>query len=441
MIALELLERLAQPDGARLVEAVATSLGDHPVTPADVARWRRGADAALVSAAIELATARASLRGRIASADAFWCDRAGAAQASDDLSAQWKARRAAAAAAALRDADMPALDVGSTDAGPGTHRAHPLLVDYCCGVGADLAHLALALDGRAEGVDLRAERAWMAQRNARATVHAADVRTWRSDAPLAHIDPSRREESTGARRHGWDALEPGPEVIEALLAHHAGVMVKLGPGTDVPHDARPAGSELVVLSRAGTLTQAVLCTGALASPEAASARAIDSARAVLLRRGGVALETAGRSTWTSGRGDPSWPCAPSWSRIVAEPDPSLERSGLLRGAACAVGLAEVHPGLGLCTDAEGCDLAAVDRSPWWRTWDIIETVPARLEDVRARLREHGAGSVEVKVRGGVADADEWSRALRSDGGAPFTLLVHRTARTGTEALIARRRRE
>lgn len=439
MIALDLLERLAQPDGARLVDAVAKSIDDHPVTPSDVARWRKGADAALVSAAIELATARASLRGRIAAADAFWCDRAGAAQASDDLSAQWKAQRAATAAAALRDGGMPAVTSAFPDADSGSSRDRPILVDYCCGTGADLAHFALALDGKVEGADLRGERAWMARRNARTPVHVADVRTWRSRAALAHVDPSRREESSGVRRHGWDALEPGPEVLADLCAHHAGVMVKLGPGTDVPPDARPVRSELVLLSRVGSLTQAVLCTGALALLDRGTTSPTDSSRAVLLRPGEVALEIAGRSTWTSGRGDASWPCATSWNRIVAEPDPALERSGLLPIAARALGLAEVHPGLGLCTDGPGCDVQLVEQSPWWRTWEIIDVRPARLDELRARLRAQGAGPVDVKVRGGAADADAWSRALAAGQGPPLSVFVHRTGTVGTESLIARRR--
>jgi hypothetical protein len=98
----------------------------------------------------------------------------------------------------------------------------------------------------------------------------------------------------------------------------------------------------------------------------------------------------------------------------------------------------VHPGLGLCTDAPACDLAAVRQSPWWRTWDIVATMPARLDDIRTTLHEHRAGPVDVKVRGGVADADEWSRALRGDSGSSITVLVHRTPRGGAEAIIARR---
>jgi hypothetical protein len=369
------------------------------------------------------------LHGRIAAADAYWCDRAGAAQASDDLSAQWKARRAAAAAASLAaDGNAPPPE-------------KPWLVDYCCGTGADLASFALTLDGRVEGADLRPDRSWMAMRNAQAPVHVEDVRSWRSSAPLAHIDPSRRDESTGARRHGWDALEPGPDVLEDLFTHHAGVMVKLGPGTDVPPEARPVGSELVVISRSGSLTQAVLCTGALASPPAARRHASDSARAVLLRAGMPDVEIAGQRSWESGRGARDWACAASWNRIIAEPDPALERSGLLPDAARALGLAEVHPGLGLCTDASpACELAAVDASPWWRTWDVVEVAPGRIDALRSRLHAHGAGIVDVKVRGGAADADGWSRALRGVATAALTVFAHRVPGRGIEAAIARARR-
>lgn len=451
MIEAGVLERLAQPAGACLVDAVTRALADHPLTPADVARWRRDADPALVSAAIELASARASLHGRIAAADAFWCDRAGAAQASDDLSAQWKAQRAATAAAALQAQDARptmaphARDMHATPAAPheadsAARRASPLLVDYCCGIGADLAHFGVALGGRVEGADLRADRAWMARRNAGVTVHAADVRTWRSSAPLAHIDPARRDEGTGARRHGWDALEPGPDLIAELIARHDGVMVKLGPGTDVPPDARPPGSELVVISRSGSLTQAVLCTGTLASPPPPWRHTCDSARAVLLREGMPTVEIAGQRSWSSGRGAAHWPCAGGWGRIIAEPDPALERSGLLPDAARALGLAEVHPGLGLCTDAgPECNLGATDASPWWRAWDVRTCTAGRIEDVRECVRAMGAGTVEVKVRGGAANADAWSRALRGDSGSALTVFVHRVPGRGVEAVVAMRR--
>jgi len=100
----------------------------------------------------------------------------------------------------------------------------------------------------------------------------------------------------------------------------------------------------------------------------------------------------------------------------------------------------VHPGLGLCTYADtACDIAAIDASPWWRTWDVLEVMPGRLDDVRNRMCALGAGTVDVKVRGGAADADEWARQLRGDGTAAVTVFVHRVARRGIEGVIARQR--
>jgi hypothetical protein len=43
----------------------------------------------------------------------------------------------------------------------------------------------------------------------------------------------------------------------------------------------------------------------------------------------------------------------------------------------------------------------------------------------------------VKVRGGAADADTWSRALRGTGSEPFVVFVHRLGQ-GAEAVIAHR---
>lgn len=453
MIAIESLEALAHDRGAaELLEEVGRTLETRPLLPADIERWRRRAPADMVTAAVEVAMARRSLRGRIASADAFWADRAGAMQASDDASAAWKAQRGLAAALTLQASRR--IPVGDA----------PLLADYCCGTGADLAHFALALDGRVEGVDLREERAWMARRNAHAHVQVADVRSWRSMAPLAHIDPSRRDELSGSRSHSWGTLEPGPDVLGSIMDHHAGVMVKLGPGTDVPPEARPPGSELIHLSRDGALTQALLCTGVMAeaapdahpaeaqappqapppqAPPAAArsgARHRTAARAVLLRSGQAALECAGPATWSSGQGSRDWRPVSAWGSIVAEPDPSLERSGLLPVAASVLGLAEVHAGLGLCTNVtDHANADAVSRSPWWCVWDLVAVVPGRLDSVSDAVSRQRAGLVEVKVRGGAASADEWSRSLRGTGHTALTVFVHRTRGGGSEALVARRR--
>lgn len=391
MLSVDSLERLTQGEGAK---ALAEAMAWEAPGPAEVERLRRILDAATVSAALEVARARRSLRGRIAAWSSYWCDREGAAQASDDTSAAWKAER---------------------------FRGTGPTIDLCCGTGADLGAIARATTAR--GLDLRPERAWMANRNTSAMTTVADVTTTHFDERVAHIDPARRDEATARRLHGWEAMMPDGAFILSLSRRLEGLMVKLGPGVEIPVDQVPAGAELAVLSRGGRLTQAVLSTGSLA-------RHAGQRVAVLLQHG---VQIAGMPTWVPGRGDPSWRPHDAWHRFIAEPDPSLERTGLLSMAAKAEGLVERAPGLGLCTRME----PPAKVSPWFRWFERVESCPARLDHLSRRLAELHAGAVDVKVRGGAADADTWSRALRGTGSEPFVVFVHRLGQ-GAEAVIARR---
>jgi SAM-dependent methyltransferase len=391
MLSVDSLERLTHGDGA---QALAEAMTWEAPGPAQVERLRRTLDATTASAALEVAQARRSLRGRVDAWATYWCDREGAAQASDDASARWKAER-------------------FRDAAP--------IVDLCCGTGADLA--AIAGFASARGVDLRPERAWMAGRNANVPAVVGDVTTLRFDERVAHIDPARREEGSARRLHAWQAMMPDGAFILALSSRLDGLMVKLGPGVEIPADQAPAGAELAVLSRGGRLTQAVLTTGSLARHEGRRL-------AVLLQQG---IEIAGVPTWSPGRGDPAWAPCDAWHRYIAEPDASLERTGLLPVAACAEGLHERAAGLGLCTRPEPPSAP----SSWFRWFECVESGPARIDHLTRRLTALNAGEVDVKVRGGAADADTWARALRGNGTDSLVVFVHRLGQ-GAEAVIARR---
>lgn len=387
----ESLHALTEGAGA---EVLATAMPMQNPGPGDVSRLRKLVSADVAAAALEVAAARRSLRGRVEAWQTYWADREGAAQASDDASASWKAARFAGVDAAI---------------------------DLCCGTGADLRAMARVTSAR--GVDLRPERAWMAARNANAPTLSADVVKLAFDERFVHVDPARRDEVSGRRRHAWDDLAPAPSFLRSLVDRSDGVMVKLGPGVELPPTERPAGSELAFLSRGRFLTQAVLCSGALARHAGRNV-------AVLLDH---AMECAGPPTWSPTGGDANWPACGVWRRWIAEPDPSLERSGLLAAQAKVEALAERAPGLGLCTRDEAPDGA----SPWFRWFERVESGAARLDHLQRRLRELGAGEVHVKVRGAAADADAWSQALRGEGTQPFVVFVHRLGQ-GAEAVIARR---
>ena len=391
----EALAALVDGAGALLLEEVERH--QHP-GPAEVTRWRKVAPAEVVAAAMDVAAGRRSLQGRRDDWRTFWADREGAAQASDDASAAWKAHRLAS--------------------------MQEEAVDLCCGCGADLVALRRVLPS-VRGVDLREERAWMAARNAGCDTVVADATQHRCIERVVHLDPARRDESTGRRRHAWNDLTPGPGFVADLARRTEAMAVKLGPGVEIPPAERPPGSELAFLSRDGTLTQAVLLTGRAAHHPGrnTAVRLVDGS------------ETSGVASWSVQSGSPGWPPCTAWGRFVAEPDPSLERSGLLGDVAGPLELRERFAGLGLCTrDARPQGTPA---EAWFRWFERLDTLPARLPALERRLRDLGAGEVHVKVRGGVVDADGWSRALRGGGEQPLVVLVHR-AGAGAEAVIARR---
>lgn len=205
----EALVALTTDSGAALLREIEACVEPRP---ADVARWRRVCAADVVAAAMDVAAGRRSLRGRRGDWATFWADREGAAQASDDRSAAWKADRLAG--------DAP-------------------LVDLCCGCGADLVALRPVVPS-ARGVDLRGDRAWMAARNAGAVAQTADVTTHDFHERAVHIDPARRDESSGKRRHAWHDLNPGPEFIARLAGQTHALAMKLGPGVEIPPTSVPA---------------------------------------------------------------------------------------------------------------------------------------------------------------------------------------------------------
>ena len=90
MPSVEALEALTRGAGA---QALAEAMALEAPGPAEVARLRRVIDASIATAALEVAQARRSLQGRIEGWRDFWCDREGAAQASDDDAVRWKAAR------------------------------------------------------------------------------------------------------------------------------------------------------------------------------------------------------------------------------------------------------------------------------------------------------------------------------------------------------------
>jgi len=353
-------------------------------TPALVARLRRRHEAPLVAAALALVAGRAKAAGKFPAAAGLWCDPQGVEQASSAAVAAWKARRFAGAK----------------------------VVDLCCGIGGDAMALAAVAAEPPTVVDRDPVRAWMAATNAGGRAEAGEVLAWAEGRDLGealvHLDPARRDER-GGRSFDPEACDPPLSASLRLVRAARGGAIKLSPGIPLPLPGLGPDEELEFVSEEGHLVQAVVWSGT-------TVEAPGQARATRLAGGTVAtvVGTPGPVPGPErgpGRG-------PDIDALVV-PDPSLERARLLH----LTGMPELAEGLGLlaATGASPPGLA-----PFLRRYRVLERLAPREAAVRAALRRRGAAGARVRTRGRSADADRWTKAVRTgESGAELDLFLLR----------------
>lgn len=373
--------RFLAGDDAKALCADAAELVDSGIDPAGVARLRRRHPGRPTLQAIELADARRRGRGKFPGIDRLLVDRQGIEQASSEVVARWKA---------ARFAEAPVLDL-------------------CCGIGGDT--MALAARGPCTGVDLDPVRGFMAARNAGVEVRIESVESTRLDHPLVHLDPARRDESSGRRRWRLEDLSPPLDRIKGIVGQVEGAAVKLGPGLPRPFARLHDRQSISIVAEGGRLVQAVIWTGSLARERELEAVDLPSGRsfegsAGSLPVGGLerlSVEQAARSA-------------------IVTFHPAIERAELGPSVwAATVGEARIEEpsaGLGLAL----VDLDAVRDSNlgggWWRATRIHRVLPMQLESVAAAISEmradgplDGPARIEVRTRGAAIDTDAWTRRL------------------------------
>ncbi len=380
-----LWEELLRPGAAALLEALAGI----PEPDANLlGRLRRTWDAPLVALAIELTRARSKASVKFPGVPGIVADVTGVEQATSAIVAAHKAARFRA--------------IGAKG-----------VFDLCCGIGGDA--MALARVTEVTAVDIDPVRTWMAKRNAGCAGRTADVRSMPLSGATFHLDPDRRPRGTGRRRWRYEEYEPGPAVIDDLLAHSPDGAIKLGPG--VAFDSLPdlARREVEIIAEGRSLVQAVLWCGRLALHPG-------SRTATRLPEG------------ISFTGDPSRrvrAASGAFGRYLFVLDPAVERAGL-GGAACSsLPLEEAYPGLGILTGDEPVE------SPWLERFRIAVRLPWRVKTVKTWLDDHGAGLVTVRTRGHAIDAERAQRDLRGSGTERFTVFGLRLGRP-VVALITRK---
>ena len=270
------------------------------------------------------------------------------------------------------------------------------VVDLGCGIGGDLVAFARA-GLTAAGVDLDPVRVAVAEANLAAlslggavpVADAGEVDTAPFD--VAFADPARRT----ARGRTFDPADFAPpwSFVEPLLVRDA--CVKLAPG--LPHDLVPDGVEAEWVSDHREVKEAVLWSGRLATARR---------RATVIGDGGLATLTEEDDPYA---GQP--PPTGALAAFFYEPDGAVIRAGLVTAVAAGVG--------GRLLDEHIAYVVSDDpfRTPFARSYRVLEEVPFREKQLRAALRERGIGRLTIKKRGVSVVPDELRKRLSLRGDA------------------------
>jgi predicted RNA methylase len=294
--------------------------------------------------------------------------------------------------------------------------------DSTCGLGIDALALAelgrlLAASDRASEC-ARAARRHLEQRAGAAPVLVADALSEAVRAEFAFVDPDRR--AGGRRTLDPASFEPSVRRVITAATKRTGLACKLPPSFDPTEIERDLPRGLARTwrwtSHGGELCETSLWAGVLSAAGGASreAECIDACGAshVHAAEPGVEAASATRAQALA---------AP----FLCEADPTLTCSGLLGSFARAHALTPVGPRSGFLIAQGACD--APPSSPFVRSWRVLETCAADERVVRAMLRRHGIGAVDVKVRGHALGAVELARRLRRSQGARGLLAIARLA--------------
>lgn len=375
---------LRTPDGGRLLARAA----DTDDSLAGAQALRRDASPERVAAARTIVELRRHARAKWGDdAERMWFTREALEQSTRARVAAHRAARLAAA----RPASV--LDVG-------------------CGIGGDL--IAFARAGlTAAGVDTDPLRVAMAQANLEAlglpgAVSEADG-TALDLSPFGAVfaDPARR--SGAGRSFRADDWTPPWSWVESLLAGVTPACVKVAPG--IPHSLLPGDVEAEWVSEAGEVKEAGLWSPALATCRR---------RATVIGDGGLATLTDEDDAPASVRGVGDW---------LYEPDGAVIRAGLVTAVAAGVGGGLVDEHIAWVTADEGF------RTPFARTYRVVEQLPFREKQLKAALRERGIGRLAIKTRGVQVTPEQLRPRLALSGDAEGTLVLTRVAGHGTALLV------
>ena len=177
-------------------------------------------------------------------------------------------------------------------------------------------------------------------------------------------------------------------------------VLKLAPG--LPHDLIPPGVEAEWVSVDGDLVEAALWSPALATV----------ARRATVYRDGVPHELAGVSLPAPVGGV---------RRYVFDPDGAVTRAGLVAEFAETVDGVLADPSIGFVYAEKPAT------TPFARCLEVVDELPIAVKKMRAALRAHDIGRLEIRKRGSALDVEKLRHDLRLSGSGAGVLLLTKIA--------------
>ena len=288
------------------------------------------------------------------------------------------------------------------------------VVDLGCGIGGDL--LAFSRAGlTAAGVERDPLRAAIAEANLHAlglagAVLAADATELDlAGFGAAFLDPARR----GARGRVFDeeGWTPPWSFVRQVLTGTAAV--KVAPG--ISHDLVPPGVEAEWVSEEGEVKEAVLW-----SPDLAT----DTRRATVITGGGLASLSTEDDPY-EGRERP----VRELGKYLYEPDGAVIRAGLVTAVAAGVDGGLLDPLIAYVTSDQSF------RSPFTRSYVVLEELPFREKQLRAALVARGVGPITIKKRGVNVVPEQLRKRLALTGDQEATVVLTRVDGVGRALLV------
>lgn len=283
--------------------------------------------------------------------------------------------------------------------------------DVTCSIGADLAAVA-AVAHRCIGSDLDPVRLAMARHNCAVAgvsplLAVADALRPASRDTVVFADPARRDDAGRRRWRPADLVPPLAELAEVAAGRP--LVVKAAPGLDFA--AVPWTNEIELVSWDGQVREACLWTRDLATPGV-------TRRASVLR--------TGHPMWTVTDAEPDDCPVRSVGGWLVDPDGAVVRAGLVRHYAARHGLAQLDPRIAYLTgDAP---------PPGVRAFEVVEHGRYTEKSLRATLRRHDVGRLEILVRGLAVEPDALRRRLKPAGAESATVVLTRIGDTPTAIL-------